>query len=207
MNVKEGMRRLGILLGACGAILGGCVGYSYADAQWVIRERHKTLETLTASPTMQKVAKVAKIAVASINQPGVSLEVGSRISAALATKLSDDALLNALSQASFLASRIADTQLWDYTDHEIAQYIEQRYAGKGSSGTPGDFLSDHRGPRWDRPNEGWRVWDAHIGAEGDAAGDIILLKAHPLLEGNHDRISSVHLDASSPNTVHLTTFS
>lgn len=60
MNVREGMRRLGILLGACGAILGGCLAYSDARTTWGSYAAHRKFESLMASPIMQKVAKAAR---------------------------------------------------------------------------------------------------------------------------------------------------
>ena len=54
------MRRLGILLGACGAIFGGCLAYSDARASWDNYAAHRKFQSLMASPTMQKVAKAAR---------------------------------------------------------------------------------------------------------------------------------------------------
>jgi len=59
MNVREGMRRLGILLGACGGILGAFLGYSDARTTWDTHVAHGRFESLMASPIMQKVAKAA----------------------------------------------------------------------------------------------------------------------------------------------------
>lgn len=60
MNVREGMRRLGILLGACGGILGGCLAYSDVRTTWDNYTAHRKFESLMASPTVQKVAKAAR---------------------------------------------------------------------------------------------------------------------------------------------------
>jgi len=54
------MWRLGILLGACGGILGGCLAYSDAKATWDSHTAARKFESLMASPTMQKVAKAAR---------------------------------------------------------------------------------------------------------------------------------------------------
>lgn len=60
MNFKEGMRRLGLLLGVCGGILGGCLACSGAKATWDNLTAYRKFESLMASPTMQKVAKAAR---------------------------------------------------------------------------------------------------------------------------------------------------
>ena len=60
MNVREGMRRLGILLGACGGILGGCLAYSDARATWDNHTAYRKFASLMASPTVQKVAEAAR---------------------------------------------------------------------------------------------------------------------------------------------------
>src|ERR1017187_8125646 len=57
MNVKEGMRRLGLLLGVCGGILGGCLAYGDAAKVWENHAAHRRFLSLLASPTMQKVAR------------------------------------------------------------------------------------------------------------------------------------------------------
>jgi hypothetical protein len=59
MTVMEAMRRLGILLGACGAILGGLVAYRDAKAVWTSYAASRRFESLMASPTMRKVAQAA----------------------------------------------------------------------------------------------------------------------------------------------------
>jgi hypothetical protein len=60
MNVREGMRRLGILLGVSGAILGGFVSYSDAKAAWDSHRAYRRFESVMASPAMRKVAKAAQ---------------------------------------------------------------------------------------------------------------------------------------------------
>jgi hypothetical protein len=45
MNFRESMRRLGILLGACGAVLGGFLGYSDAKAVWDRYTAHRRFES------------------------------------------------------------------------------------------------------------------------------------------------------------------
>jgi len=60
MNVKEGMRRLGLLLSVCGGILGACLAYGDTAKVWENHAAHRRFESLMASPTMQKVAKAAR---------------------------------------------------------------------------------------------------------------------------------------------------
>ena len=57
MNIREGMRRVGILLGAAGALVGGAVAFSQSQTVWGLRARHRRFEAVMATPTMQKVAK------------------------------------------------------------------------------------------------------------------------------------------------------
>ena len=56
MNVREGMRRLGILLGVCGGILGGFIAYSTAETLWNTGAAYRKFASLMASPAMHKVA-------------------------------------------------------------------------------------------------------------------------------------------------------
>jgi hypothetical protein len=57
MNVREGVRRLGLLLGACGAILGAFLAYTDAKQTWERFTSHNRFQSVMAgSPTMQKVA-------------------------------------------------------------------------------------------------------------------------------------------------------
>src|SRR5262249_10634228 len=60
MNVKRGTRRLGIVLGLCGAILGGYLARSYARAVWHNYMASRRFESLMASPTIEKVAKAIR---------------------------------------------------------------------------------------------------------------------------------------------------
>ena len=59
MNVREGVRRLGIMLVACGAILGFIVGFSSSEAPWKIAAEHRRFESLMKSPTMRRVTNGA----------------------------------------------------------------------------------------------------------------------------------------------------
>lgn len=57
MNAREGMRRLGIVLGILGGIAGGFFGYTDVQNVWT---SHRKFESLLASPTVQKAAEAAK---------------------------------------------------------------------------------------------------------------------------------------------------
>jgi hypothetical protein len=59
MNIREGARRLGIVLGALGGTVGAFAGYPSARDLWNARAAGKEFESLMASPTMLKVAKAA----------------------------------------------------------------------------------------------------------------------------------------------------
>jgi hypothetical protein len=60
MNFSEGMRRLGILLGALGGLVGGVVGYIGAQPLWAARANHKRFASLMALPAMRKVTMEVK---------------------------------------------------------------------------------------------------------------------------------------------------
>jgi hypothetical protein len=59
MNVREGARRLGIVIGVLGGTLGAFAGYPSARDLWNARAASKKFDSLMASPTMLKVAKAA----------------------------------------------------------------------------------------------------------------------------------------------------
>jgi hypothetical protein len=61
MNVREGMRRLGLLLGVSGGIMGGFLGYSDAQNLCNVWTAHRKFESLMALPTTQKVAHAASV--------------------------------------------------------------------------------------------------------------------------------------------------
>jgi hypothetical protein len=56
VNIGEGMRRLGIVLGVLGGIVGGVFGYADMQSLWKARADHNRFESLMALPTMQKIA-------------------------------------------------------------------------------------------------------------------------------------------------------
>lgn len=60
MNVREGMRRLGILVAVCGGILGACLEYSDAKAIWQNLTAYRQFAAMIASPIMHKVANAAR---------------------------------------------------------------------------------------------------------------------------------------------------
>lgn len=60
VNVKEGMRRAGLLLGVCGGLLGGFLAYGDAQNLWNARKAHYRFEALIASPTLRQVAKAVR---------------------------------------------------------------------------------------------------------------------------------------------------
>lgn len=60
MNIREGMRRLGILLGITGGVVGGCFSYTGAKTVWQEYTEYKSFTSSMASPTMLKIAKAAR---------------------------------------------------------------------------------------------------------------------------------------------------
>ena len=57
MNAKEGMRRLGILLGTLGAVTGGFLAYLSAQPIW---NSHRKFEAIMRTPTGQSLTKATK---------------------------------------------------------------------------------------------------------------------------------------------------
>ena len=64
MNLREGTRRLALLFGVVGAILGGV--FSYAQLQSVMRQRadHRQFEQLAGSPVAQQARRSLEISCA-----------------------------------------------------------------------------------------------------------------------------------------------
>ncbi len=56
MNVREGMRRLGILLGVLGAVMGGFAAYEQGRPLLSTLMAHRKFESLMASPAMRGIA-------------------------------------------------------------------------------------------------------------------------------------------------------
>lgn len=67
MNIGEGLRRLGIVLGVVGILLGAIYGYEDARAVWSLHIAHQRFESLMTSPTMLRVVKAAKDQVATLS--------------------------------------------------------------------------------------------------------------------------------------------
>ena len=60
VNFREGMRRLGLLLGLLGACAGAVVAWDGTRTAWTAYKTHGRFESVMASPTMQNVAKAAR---------------------------------------------------------------------------------------------------------------------------------------------------
>lgn len=57
MNLKEGMRRVGLTLGICGAIVGGFFAWIIVTPAWTEYQETRQFKNLLQTPTMQKVMK------------------------------------------------------------------------------------------------------------------------------------------------------
>lgn len=64
MNLKEGTRRLALLLGVAGAILGGFASYRELQSVLELRASHNRFEQLAASPIVQQARHSLEIACA-----------------------------------------------------------------------------------------------------------------------------------------------
>jgi hypothetical protein len=61
MNVREGMRRVGIVFGAAGCVAGGILGYWHIDEVWKVHAAKITaFERVESSPLMREVAETLK---------------------------------------------------------------------------------------------------------------------------------------------------
>ena len=61
MNLKEGTRRLALLLGAVGAIVGGVASYSELQTILKLRASHNRFEQLAASPVAQQARRSLEV--------------------------------------------------------------------------------------------------------------------------------------------------
>jgi hypothetical protein len=229
MNVREGVRRLGLLLGGCGAMLGFWVEFSSSETPpWKIAAEHRKFESLMKTPTMQKVIRDAATARPLVSQiapdlPGTPPDLVKLISEARAANISDGDIFAELSKHPVVGPQIAEAERWGYTSNEILQYLSQRHTGQESSTTRPDGQARPPGGAFIPPppsswqgaarDESWKLWrlpppppgyvldgagipgTATVVAE-DANGGLLLLKTHPLLKENRDRIDRVHLDAA-----------
>jgi len=64
VNLREGTRRLALLLGAAGVILGGFASYSELQTILELRASHNRFEQLAASPVAQQARRSLEIACA-----------------------------------------------------------------------------------------------------------------------------------------------
>lgn len=55
MNFKEGMRRVGVLLGLAGAVVGGLFAHGQVTQLWAIHSANREFETALGSPTVRSV--------------------------------------------------------------------------------------------------------------------------------------------------------
>ncbi len=67
MNLKEGTRRLGIVLGILGGVLGTFIAYQNGVDLWHTHVAHKRFESLLGSPTMLKVVKTEALSQESLS--------------------------------------------------------------------------------------------------------------------------------------------
>ena len=72
MNFKEGMRRVGILLGVIGAIIGGVASFEEASRVWRQHVANRQFERALAVPAVQKIPTSARTAAIAPEQ-GVSV--------------------------------------------------------------------------------------------------------------------------------------
>lgn len=128
MNVREGMRRLGIVFGLLGGIAGGFVGYGDVQKVWTL---HRQFDSLTALPSVQKVAKSLKDCQdpsSLVLPPGASLVVDYDRVDKWAQYAVQPERPNVAKEAGAVSSARFDVngaRQSDYSDDEILQYLSQ----------------------------------------------------------------------------------
>jgi hypothetical protein len=132
VNIKEGMRRVGILLGVAGGLFGGVLAYLEGQSLWNARAAHLRFESVMASPTMQQITKAA-----------------------------------ALRPVSRFGGIAVECVVPDFDSRAASLTARQRSSF-------GDLAATES-------------------ANDDGTCDV--LRGHPLLDGNHDGINAVHINA------------
>jgi hypothetical protein len=124
MNFKEGVRRLGILLGVAGALAGTYAAYPGATHAWGVRLNAQRFEALMLLPIAKDVARLAKDFQAT-HRPGAKsfdYEILVRMSHGYRPTLQDLAV----------SVRQANPDAWYYqrlSDIELARQVKQRDPG------------------------------------------------------------------------------
>jgi hypothetical protein len=181
MNLGEGMRRLAILVGAVGAITGGCIGYIAGNATgvWATLSAHRGFESAMALPTMQNVVKESP-----------ALFVGPPASDTATTDL--DAL------ATKYGGRRVLPQQGQFTDKNIATPYD--FSGPKPKPPAGFELDPHpfSQPKPTNLPPGAVLIDPYSAYNSKPYGWIV--PNHPerldsLLKDNRDGINGVHFDS------------
>lgn len=76
MNVNEGLRRLGIVLGLLGAIAGGIAGFRVGRPAWSAFAAHRRFQSVLSSPTMVRASGAIRSYMSTPGERGAS-ETGS----------------------------------------------------------------------------------------------------------------------------------
>jgi hypothetical protein len=172
MNIREGMRRLGILIGAAGGILGGFFASTDAQTVWSAFRANRKFESLMATPTMQKV--IADPFARFGGWPTASENPNAKDKQAASAPTDPD---------QFMAQRRA-ARVKSLPPPPPGYKLDPPHRPDGASTPP----SAESGQASESPDDWQSVF------EGDGTGGIYLLEAHPLLKGNPDGIAKIQFD-------------
>jgi hypothetical protein len=160
MNVREGMRRLGILLGVCGGIMGGLLGYGDAQDLWHHWKAHRKFNSLMSSATMQDMAKAAREYQSNATaggrlDPDEFMRRRLRIAKGfgLASGPADSDLYERLAESPTYV-KYSDRKIW-WDGPNIDRWMaDQEHAQKSKLRDP-----------WEEAAKGdsWKVWDPNFG--------------------------------------------
>jgi len=172
VNFREGMRRVSIVLGLAGGSMGGILAYLVVQSLSNTRAAYRKFESVMASPTMQRVSKEM-----SIDYDALAKQAGG-----------------------------STAPIPSFKDFVAASKTKDGGRGTGNFREPGDLevipsFKDFVAAS--KTKDGGRgtgrfgdLADLEVVASGDENGGQYLLKAHPLLKGNRDGISKVHIDSA-----------
>lgn len=170
------MRRLGLLLGSCGAILGGLSAYNDAQTLWAAWTAHRKFESAMALPTIQRLTNDRwaeyQTRTAPVTLPADFFE----------KQRSSDIAVGKKVKAKYPGSYD------DLSDEDLGRRVRKKFPhGFDSTNSKASAWFEMHAPK--READDWETV-----AEGDGHGGMWILPAHPLLKGNSDGVERVRFD-------------